>query len=319
MIVIKSKDEEKKKTPHLALTHEAQGGPANGRKVSLIMKGVNELTPEQKESLTAFMKSQNPSEEIEKASYQSIYRALGDAVDEYVKDIDRWGWAYVRDFDDSFVIFSNGDGVYAAEYSVDGNSIELNENSVIPVNEMISWEDESGNIIVSQSDSISSNVANLVMKSFKTPKVDDEKIKEIFKSKYMEGKEMDELKAQVETLQAEVKKSADLLEASSKLVEELKAVIKQRDEADAAKRSADRLEVLKSVVAETELEAIHKSLESLENDAFDVIVKSMKATKEAAEEASGMFKQISKSKGVTNEEKTSDLDVLKNLLEAKNK
>src|SRR5690606_20752236 len=209
------------------------------------------------------------------------------AVTESERQKDRWGWAYVRDFDDTYVVFSNSDGVHATAYSVspDGD-VELSDE-VITVNEMILWEDQNGNIVVSQSDSISSNVGNLVAKSFAEPKVDDSKLKEIFKSKYMEGKQMDELKAENQSPKDEGEKARKEAEEARALVESLKAPLEEKEQAEAVRKTAERAEELKSVVAETELEALQKSLEALDDAAFDTVVKSMKSAKEAAEQASG--------------------------------
>jgi len=316
MLVIKNKDEEKEKTPHLALTHEAQGGPANGRKVSLIMKGLEEMDSDQKAALSMILKSQNPTEDIEKASYQSLYRALDQAVRDLDRTRDRWGWAYVRDFDDSYVIYSNDNGVFATTYTDEDNEITLGEEQ-ISVNEMILWEDDDGKIIVTQSDSISSNVGNLVEKSFESAKPDDEKLKEIFKSKYMEGKKMDELKAENQSLKDEVEKANKLLADANALVESLKAKLQEKEEAEAVRKAALRTDILKSVVAETEVEALQKSLEALDDEAFETVIKTMKSAKEAAEEASGMFKQVSKTKTPEGSDKQSAMEVLTGLVKEK--
>jgi len=288
MLVIKNRDEEKEKSsPHLALTHEAQGGPANGRRAALLLKNVEDMTTDDKLFLETFLKSQDPKDEIEKSSYQSLYRKLDVAVSSYVKDkIDRWGWAYVRDFDDKTVIFSGNGGVYAISYSVDSSSeVSLGEEATL-VNEVLSWEDSEGKIVVSQSDSIPGDVSQLVAKSFMEPRADDEKVATIFKSIYEEGKQMDELKVQNEALTQEVATLKADLEKALKTLNEAA-------EAKALEKAEKRLEVIKGFAIDGEVEALHKSLASLDDESFDTVTKSMAAAVKAKEEGSELFKTVS--------------------------
>lgn len=313
LIVKNKKEGAVKKTPHLALTHEANG-PANGRTVSLVMKSLDEFSPEATEALQTILKSHSPQSEIEKATYNTLSRKISHAIDDRVKGGNSWGWAWVRDFDNDTIIYSAEGGIYAVGYSISNDEIVL-EDDVISVNEMLSWEDSEGKVVVSQSDSISSNVGSLVIKSFSSPQGDDEKIQEIFKSLFMEEKQMDELKAQNEALKAEVEKAKTANQDNLKLVETLQAKLKAIEDAEAEKRKEARLTIVKSIVTEDQVEVIAKSLESLDDTAFDTITKSMQKTKEEAEKNSGLFKQVSKSaKGPEEVQKTSGVDALAALL-----
>lgn len=286
---------EERITPHLALTHQAQGGPANGRKVSLLMKNAEELSPEVLEALQKVLKSQDPgapSDIVKAASYRALERKLDDAVRKLVLEDDRWGWAYVRDFDDDTVIYSNYDGVYARSYTEDADGeIELADD-VIEVNQMITYEDESGKLVLTESDSISSKVSGLVMKSFQKAHAHDDKLKDIFKTKQMEEKQMDEnlkaANAKIDELTALVKSVTERAEAAEAGL----AAVKQ---AEAVAKAAKRTELLKAVVAEGELEALQKSLEALDDTNFETVLKSMTAAKSASEAAGGMFGRVSKS------------------------
>lgn len=282
--------------PHLALTHEAQGGPANGRKVSLLMKSEDELSDDVKEILKTLLKSQDPKDEVVKAaSYQALYRKLELAVEEDAKRKDGWGWAYVRDFDDDIVVYSGSGGVNARSYSEDSDGNITLGDDVTSVNEMITYEDSSGNLVLTQSDSISSKVSGLVVKSFSSEKEDMEKLKDVFKTKSMEEKQMNELQKSLDTANATIEELRVSLEKAQAEAAAATAALAEVEKAKAVEKSAKRLGVLKAVVAEDQLEALHKSLEALEDEAFDTVVKSMESAKQAAEEASGVFKQISKS------------------------
>lgn len=275
----------KKKTPHLAITHEAQGGSANMRHVSLVMKGVDELTPEQA-SLLKEIVGENEKQEVEKGTYASLQRNLSIAVDARAKETDRWGWSYVRDFDDTHVVYSKNDGVFAAPYTDSDGVITLGDEIV--VNEMLSWEDSSGKIIVSQSDSVDSGVKGLVIKSFDSPKLDNEKLIDIFKSKYEEDIAMNELQKENAELRSEVEKSqAQVAELMAKLEE----IQKSQKEA----QEAQRLEIVKSVTTEENVETLFQSLKDLDEGSFTTIVKSLESATKLAQEKSGMFEEVSKS------------------------
>jgi len=291
MIIVKSNDKKKKK-PHLALTHKDQGGPANGRAVSLVMKSVEDMSSEGQAALTTLMLPEK--EEIEKASYQNLYRKLEAAVSEKARESDKWSWTYVRDFDDTYAIYSQEGAMYAVPYSVlEDGSIELGTEK-ISVIEILTWEDEEGRIIVSQSDSIPETVSSLVEKSFEQDKLDIDKVKEILKNKNRKQKEMDELKQELEALKVELEKAKKKEEEGAGLVASLKAELEKREKEDLEKRSAARKEVVKSLVPEADFEEVFKSLEALDETSFETITKSMKNTKEALEKSEGLFKQASK-------------------------
>lgn len=275
----------KKKTPHLAVTHTAQGGSANQRHFSLVMKSVDELTPEQA-SLVNSIVSTDEKTEVEKSTYLSKEKALGAAVDARVKSNDRWSWSYVRDFDDSHVIYSSEGGVYAAPYTISGNEVTLGDS--IAVNEMLSWEDSDGKIIASQSDNVSSEVKGLVIKSFDSPKLDNEKLNVIFKSRYEDEMEKENLQKENAELQSEIEKS-------NAQVKELQAQLDEIQKSQKEAQAAQRKEVVKSVTTEDNVEALFESLKDLDDKSFDTIVKSMESANALAQEKSGMFDEIQKS------------------------
>lgn len=289
MLVIKNKDAEgkEKQAPHLALTHEAQGGPANGRTASLLLKSAENLSSEDKALLESFFKSNEaPKGQIEKSSYQSLYRKLDRAVVDKVKEKDRYEWAYVRDFSDDKVIYSAGGGVFAIGYTVDASGeVELSGDA-ITVNEILTWESEEGKIVVTQSDTISTDVVQLVTKSFATPKGDLEALTAIFKTQ-SEGKLMNELETQNKTL-------TDELASVKAELEKAQAVIKAAQEQAEIAKAAKRLEIVKSVVAAEKVEALHKSLATLGDTEFDSVIETLSIAKSAVEgEKTDLFKTVS--------------------------
>lgn len=97
-----------KKTPHLAICHEGQGGSANNRHISLLMKSDTiELTDEIMKSIEKFGVENFP-EEIQKAmSMRNSKMLLENALKEAYCDKDEW--LCVEDWKDGQVYFTTGD------------------------------------------------------------------------------------------------------------------------------------------------------------------------------------------------------------------
>lgn len=97
-----------KKTPHLAICHEGQGGSANNRHISLLMKSDSiELTDEVMKSIEKFGVENFP-EDIQKAmSMRNSKMLLENALKEAYCDKDEW--LCVEDWKDGQVYFSTGD------------------------------------------------------------------------------------------------------------------------------------------------------------------------------------------------------------------
>lgn len=295
-LVIKNKDsaEEVKQTPHLAITHnELQNGAANKRNVSLLLKSDVELTEDAKKLLKSLLGED--VQLIEKASYNSLRKQLDDAIKKF--STDRWDWSYVEDFDETNVVFSNSDGVYYVDYRVDDDQVVLG-NTAYPVNRIISYEESSGKLILTEAAGVDTNVRSLIVKSFDNISK-NEKVVDVYKSKLLKGKlmEVDIQKAQgqISELTVQLQKAVDLQKAAEverdALKEQMEAITKAQEDA----KSAKRLEEVKAVVkAEDEAVALHKSLEVLSDEAFATVLKSMKLKDEVVEN-SELFIQKSSS------------------------
>lgn len=143
-LVIKS--EGNKKTPHLAITHEAQGFSANNRHVSLLMKSDIEYTPELLKAMTDL--GLDISEDIQKeVYYNQKMRELQSLVQENFGDSD--SWCYVQDFSDTNVIFCNKDGMYAVGYTGDTGSYTL-DYTAKPVVTQTSYQITDGKMELSE-------------------------------------------------------------------------------------------------------------------------------------------------------------------------
>lgn len=273
-----------KLAPHLALTSPAQGGAANGRNVSLVLKSEDVLKdPDMVEILKAVFgeTSSGEKEEVEKSTYQFKRILLEDAIKKFKAN--KYDWSYVRDFDEQHVVFSIEEGVFYAPYEMTENGVNVGE--MVEVTEHITYIPQSNTINLSTESLLQDSPKDLILKC-KEDIEGEENLINIFKSKYEEQKKMDEIQKAVE---AKDKELQEVLKSVKDLQEQLE-VYKAKE---AEKEKESRLEVLKSLRQdEKEVEELLKSLESLDRESFDAVVGVMKADKEKLE-SSELFKTVS--------------------------
>jgi hypothetical protein len=296
--IIKEKEEQDKKmSPHLAVTHnDLQGGAANGRNVSLLLKADAELDEEAKSLLKSILgvDADESIQTIQKASYEQLRTKLSDAIKKF--SIDRWEWAYVEDFDNQYVVFYNDQGLFYTEYTLSDNQVVLGDVAY-PVNRIVSFEAKTGTLLMSDSTSnsttgaIPEGVYSLIVKSFDSIS-SNEKIKAIYKSKHEnEVKNVEqEIQKAVEAKQAELTKALADLEKAVQERDALRAQVDEIVKAQAEAKAAQRLEVVKSVIKEEEQAvAFAKSVEALGDEAFETVVKALKLKDEVVDQ-SDLFK-----------------------------
>lgn len=288
-LVIKTKDDSKR--PHLALTHnQIQGGAANGRNVSLLMKSDVELTPEITKALEALG--------INKSMFASkVSDALSSAVREAFGDDDHW--LYVEDYNDSIVLFCSEGGLFSVDYSLVDGKVTLGDLAK-PMSRVISYEPETGEMLLSEDaeDKLEEGIYSLVTKALQNDKT-KEHLVEMFKAQELK-------KSEVEILEQEIKKAVDAAEAilKAQLVEKETALTKALEEVavfkaekleGVAKARKAKIATVKSLSKE-DGESLYKATEALGDEAFEVMLKALGAKSE--EEAnSDLFKE----KGVSGE------------------
>lgn len=281
-----TKADVKKKTPHLALTHnEFQGGAASGRNVSLLMKSDFTLTEEIEKALLSLG--------INKSVFASSIRdALQNAISASYKDEDD-NWLYVEDYDDSIVIFCSGGGLFSTTYSIVDGEVTLGDLAT-PVTDVITYAPRTGETLLSEDaeDKLEEGVYGLVAKALKSEQTKTHLVQmfkalELKKSNTKETtlkEEIEKAVAAVETLlKAQIATQTEALEKASARIKELEqaAVVKARKE------------VLASVEADAvKLDALVKSLEALGDEAFAVVAATM-VEKAKVIETSDLFKQHS--------------------------
>lgn len=289
-------------SPHLAITHmEAQGGSANKRNVSLLMKS-EELDDKTKALLKAIL---GEDIVIEKMTYENRRALLSQAIRDSISE----DWAYVEDFTDNELVFSSEAGLFAVNYSISGKEVTLDGNPE-DVSRVVRYEDKSGTLLLSKDKGeINEGVYDLIVKSFDSIS-SHEKIKAIFKSKY-ENEVMNveqEIQKALAPVQAELTKAqADLAAVTAERDAAVVALDEVKKAQEEAKQAA-RVEVIKSVVKdEAKVEELSKSLESLSDEHFDTVIKSLKAKDEVVEN-SDLFEQVGSQSSTENGSTESALD-----------
>lgn len=267
------------KTPHLALTHnELQGGAANKRNASLLMKSDTSITETIVKALEKILGTDIEKEDVEKAAfYNQLRRQLEVAVREKYAEDDEW--CYVEDFNDNVVVFCNSEGIFSSTYSVTDMGVEL-ADMASPVTAVISYEPSQGKMLLSEDaeDKLEEGVYGLVVKSLSNPETISH-FEKVFKS--VEERK-NALKEQIE------KAVADAVAPLQEIIKSQKEQLEQFEKAakDAVQKS--RKEALQKAVGDVKAEELMSVVADMNDAGFDVILKSLTTAVEQ-EQKSEMF------------------------------
>lgn len=164
---------EKKRTPHLAICHSEQGGSANNRHVSLLMKSSDvELTEEIIKAVEKFGVSNFP-EHIQKAmSMRNSKMLLENALKEAYCDKDEW--LCVEDWKDNKVYFSTGDydswEMLATDFTMTEDGVVTVGDTASPVVQISDYMVVDGKVKLSETaeDMLESGMYEIVSKAIVT-------------------------------------------------------------------------------------------------------------------------------------------------------
>lgn len=281
----------KKKNPHLALTHnELQNGSANGRNISLLMKSDVEITEDIAELIE---KVSGVKVEVTKASYETLRTALDEAIRKFRSD--PHGYSWVIDFDEDVVVFSSDSGMFYATYKLENGEVEVG-NEAIEVSRVVSYKEEGDKIVLSDNfDDIDDGVRSLIVKSFDSISK-NEKLVDIFKSKLGKGKKMEEIQKAVDAATQVLK--ADLDKAQTDLKEALGQVEAFQKSAQEQKESLRKTAITEVVKDAEKVEELLKATSALDEDSFQVVLKSFKDKIEQME-GSDLFDKKSQKTDIT--------------------
>lgn len=269
-LVIKTKDDEVR-TPHLAMTHnELQGGAANGRNVSLLMKSA-EMT----ETIQKALENLGLKEEvvINKSSfYGQIRSVLQSAVS---KQFGGDGWddyAYVEDFNDTTVVFCTSDGLFVVGYTLsDNTTVATLGDEATPVTASVIYTETSGDIMLSDDaeDKLEEGIYTLVKSCTENPSTREHLLK-MFTNKQSEVIKMQEEITKAVTAAVAIEKAAFAEQATMlKAAQEQLATFAT---AEAARVQEVRKSALAAVLPEAQVESVLKALEAVTEEAFTAVV-----------------------------------------------
>ena len=271
---------QKEKTPHLALCHESQGGSANLRHASLLMKNADDI--EVTEEIEKALKLLG----IDKAAFHNSLRSkLSRAVQEKFGEDDSYIW--VEDFNDTVVIFCTDKGLFSSNYSEANGAVNL-DDLASPVISSISYESVDGKMLLSEDaeEKLEEGVYSLMTKCLSNPTTQEHIIK-VFEYKQQE----------VLLLEQEIIKAVGEAEAVLKAVIADKEVALEKALASIAQFEQEKQDsVLKARQAsiagvekdEAKAAELLKSLQNVPQEAFDAVVKALK-DKDALLEESDLF------------------------------
>lgn len=284
-LIIKSEDDEKV-TPHLAITHnQLQGGAANGRNISLLMKSA-EMT----EVIEKALEGLGLEGDVVKAAYYGAIRnVLQSAVTDQFGGSDWDEYAYVEDFDDTTVVFCTQDGLFVTSYQIsDNGTVATLGDEATPVTASVTYTETNGDIMLSDDaeDKLEEGVYTLV-KSCTTNPSTVEHLKKMFEHKQSEVIKMQEeitkaVDAAVAIEKAAFAEQATLLKAAQDKLAEFESA------AVAAKVELRKGALSAAKVPAEKLEAVLKSLSALDDESFGVQVDLLKAMASAVDNSEMM-------------------------------
>ena len=284
-LVIKSEDDEKL-TPHLAMTHnELQGGAANGRNISLLMKSA-----QMSEAIEKALEGLGLEGNVVKAAfYGQIRNVLQSALTEQFGGEDWDDWCYVEDFNDSTVVFCTGDGLFTTSYAIsDNGTVATLGDQATPVTASVVYTETNGDIMLSDDaeDKLEEGVYTLV-KSCTTNPSTVEHLKKMFEHKKSEVIKMQEeitkaVESAVALEKAAFAEQAVLLKSANDKLAEFEAA------ASAAKVEVRKSQLTAAKVPAEKLEAVLKSLATLDDESFSVQVDLLKAMSSAVDNSEMM-------------------------------
>lgn len=286
-LIIKSEEDETR-TPHLAMTHnELQGGAANGRNVSLLMKSA-EMT----EAIEKALEGLGLETDVVKATYYGqMRRVLQSAVqDQFGGD----GWdhyAYVEDFDDTTVVFCTEDGLFVVTYTLsDNGTVAKLDDVATPVTAEVIYTETDGSILLSEDaeDKLEEGVYTLVKSCTENPST-IEHLKKMFADKQSEVIKLNEEITKAVDAAVAVEKAA--FAAQEALLKAAQDKVAEFEKAAAEAVTKARHDSLVEAGQTTEsAQEIVKSLAGVADEAFAVVLKGYQLQK-AAEATNPLFNE----------------------------
>lgn len=274
----REKGDDPEHSPHLSLTDmHSQGGAANKRNISLLMKSDIDISSSQKLILSNLLGGS-----VEKQS--NINKA--ELIESSLKDKFNKGNVYVVNYDDTNVLYMLDEDLYTSKYDMEDELPKISDD-MAEVSHYVLYTPQQGKVKVKKSFDNQNEVNSEVLKLIKLA-VSDDRLVEIFKNKY-EGKLMeDKMQDIIKSLNEELNKAKSEKDEVVNALNELKKSV-------AEQKLNARMNAINECVSDKEQAiALHKAVGSLEDDAFNTVISVIKSKNEVVEE-SELTVQVSKS------------------------
>lgn len=296
---------------HIALVHKAQGGPANQRK-TLIFKSssIDDITEKDVKEL---IEKASEKSEVEKAKWNSeIRETLNELVREKYKESSKDGWLYLEDFNATTLVVNRDNGLFTVSYSLsdDGEYVIGNDEQEVEI-KRIYIEKGVAHLTEEAKEVLDEGVYSLLSKALDNPETNERVVKHVSDSlEKAKIKMQEEIQKAVDAAKAE---AAAQLAAVQEELTKAKEIIAQVE----AEKKAAVLKARQEAVAAFDkdgAEALVKATEGLADEAFEVILKSLKAKQEQLEQ-SDLFKQAGVQGGEAPEEESPTVVAIRKMAE----
>lgn len=288
----REKGDDPEHSPHLSLTDmQSQGGAANKRNISLLMKSDIDISSSQKLILSNLLGGS-----VEKQS--NISKA--ELIESSLREKFNKGNVYVVNYDDTNVLYMLDEDLYTSKYDMEDELPKISDD-MAEVSHYVLYAPQQGKVKVKKSFDNQNEVNSEVLELIKLA-VSDDRLVEIFKNKY-EGKLMeDKMQDIIKSLNEELNKAKSEKDEVVNALNELKKSVAEQ------KLNARMNAISECVSDEEQAIALHKAVGSLEDDAFNTVISVIKSKNEVVEE-SELTVQVSKS--IADDKET---DILEDIL-----
>lgn len=272
---------------HCALVGPIVGGPANQQHTILWKsKATDDISEEEVKQL---LEKASEKSEVEKAKWNSeIRETLNELVREKYKESSKDGWLYLEDFNATTLVVNRDNGLFTVSYSLsdDGEYVIGNDEQEVEI-KRIYIEKGVAHLTEEAKEVLDEGVYSLLSKALDNPETNERVVKHVSESlEKAKIKMQEEIQKAVDAAKAE---AAAQLTAVQEELTKAKEIIAQVE----AEKKAAVLKARQEAVAAFDkdgAEALVKATEGLADEAFEVILKSLKAKQEQLEQ-SDLFKQ----------------------------
>lgn len=272
---------------HIALVGPCVGGPANNVETVLWKsKATDDISEEEVKQL---LEKASEKSEVEKAKWNSeIRKTLNELVREKYKESSKDGWLYLEDFNATTLVVNRDNDLFTVSYSLsdDGEYVIGNDEQEVEI-KCIYIEKGVAHLTEEAKEVLNEGVYSLLSKALDNPETNERVVKHVSESlEKAKIKMQEEIQKAVDAAKAE---AAAQLTAVQEELTKAKEIIAQVE----AEKKAAVLKARQEAVAAFDkdgAEALVKATEGLTDEAFEVILKSLKAKQEQLEQ-SDLFKQ----------------------------